>query len=367
MEKIVEEIFQEINDYRVEDNHEIKSENIITWVNQFDEKDREFILSEMLNIFKNRYCTKKEGISFLKQTIDYLTDYFKYDNTNDFLNETEFLSLQENGKSQMKFLELLKKVLKDDYSYDYETRNIKTIKNYLYIDDILCTGNTLFQDINEWLLEDLNGKTRYQVIKDNNSRIVFSYIFLHQKNYFKKIYQLKYKFGSEIGDFLTMIRWVGIDNASNKSFSKCQIVKPIKEHVSENVSEYKDQVVSAVDEYVNGKYETEDDFYRESTVPIKEDFFTSKENRIRFENIVLEKGIEILKNTGNVNNQQMRALGYSLPSHKDFGFGALCFTWRNVPNNTPLVFWYSGGGFIPLFEKHSQVLDFSDIIASLLR
>jgi hypothetical protein len=46
----------------------------------------------------------------------------------------------------------------------------------------------------------------------------------------------------------------------------------------------------------------------------------------------------------------MRALGYSLPSLKDFGFGALCFTWRNVPNNAPLVFWYSGGGFTPLFK-----------------
>lgn len=28
----------------------------------------------------------------------------------------------------------------------------------------------------------------------------------------------------------------------------------------------------------------------------------------------------------------------------------LCFTWRNVPNNTPLVFWNPGGGFHPLFK-----------------
>ena len=37
-------------------------------------------------------------------------------------------------------------------------------------------------------------------------------------------------------------------------------------------------------------------------------------------------------------------------SLKNFGFGALCFTWRNIPNNTPLVLWYSYGGFTPLFK-----------------
>ena len=84
----------------------------------------------------------------------------------------------------------------------------------------------------------------------------------------------------------------------------------------------------------------------------------------RLERIFLEKGIEILDNTESKAKQQMRALGYSLPSYKDFGFGALCFTWRNVPNNTPLVFWYAGGGFYPLFEKHTVELDINALIAS---
>ena len=75
----------------------------------------------------------------------------------------------------------------------------------------------------------------------------------------------------------------------------------------------------------------------------------------------LRKGIEILEHT-NVNNKNMRALGYSIPSLKNFGFGALCFTWRNVPNNTPLVFWYAGGGFTPLFVVSRGVNPFADFI-----
>ena len=367
MEEIVEKVLSKIADYRIEDNHKVSRENIIAWVNQFKDTDREFILREMLNIFNKRYCSRKKGVKFLQASLNFYTKHFNYKNTIDFLNETEFLSLQENGKSQIKFLNLLKEVLKNDYSYDLETRNVTTIKNYLYIDDVLCTGNTLFQDIQEWLIGDVNGKTRYQVIKDNDSRIIFSYIFLHTKNYNKKKYQLKRHFGDAIVKYLTMARLIEIDNGSNNSDSKCQIIKPINENIPDNIALYKNQVINAVDEYVNGKYATHEDFYRESKIPREEEFFTSKDNRVRFENIILEKGIEILESTGNVNNQQMRALGYSLPSHKDFGFGALCFTWRNVPNNTPLVFWYSGGGFTPLFEKHTQALDFSDIIASLLK
>ncbi len=85
--------------------------------------------------------------------------------------------------------------------------------------------------------------------------------------------------------------------------------------------------------------------------PHIEEFFTSIANRKRLEDIFLHRGITIL-NSANVSKPNIRALGYSLPTHKNFGFGALCFTWRNVANNCPIVFWYSGGGFIPLFVKH---------------
>jgi hypoxanthine phosphoribosyltransferase len=366
MEKLIEKIVSELKDYRIEDNHGIKSDNISLWINQFNEDDRVFILEEMLNIFQKRYCTKNEGIKFLKDTIDVLTKHFKYDNTTDFLNETELLSLQELGKSQTKFLKLLKDVLKTDYAYNYDDRNVGTIKNYLYIDDILCTGNTLYQDIYKWLNEDIDGKPRYQNIEENGSRLIFAYIFIYQKNYWKKIGQLKRNFNQRIANFISWFRWLEIDNNSNKPASKCEIVKPIEEGLSEKSIIYKSQICKSVDEYVDGKYETEEDFFRPPNIPIQEDLFTSKENRIRLERIFLEKGIEILENTETVSKQQMRALGYSLPSYKDFGFGALCFTWRNVPNNTPLVFWYAGGGFVPFFDKNIYEQDMNARIAAIL-
>lgn len=364
MKELIDQMVEELKDYRAEENHKVEKERVLNWIIQFKENDRIFILEEMLNIFKKRYCTKEDGILFLKQTIDFLVERFKYENPKSLFEETEFLLLQESGKSQSVFLGLLKEVLKQDYGYDLESHNPKIIKNFLYIDDILCTGNTLYQDMFDWLNETVSDKKRIEKIQEQDQRIIFSYIFLHSKNFHKKITQMKYNISGKIKDFITMVRWVEIDNNSSKSFSKCEIAKPIDIEMPDRVNSYKEEICKLVDEYSGGKYSVTEDFFRPDNIPSQENLFTSAENRNRLERILLEKGVEILDETKSVTKQQMRALGYSLPSYKDFGFGALCFTWRNVPNNTPLVFWYAGGGFLPLFEKHKKEVDIKALIAS---
>ncbi|MBI9052336.1 MAG: hypothetical protein JEY96_00870 [Bacteroidales bacterium] len=359
MDELINEIVDEIKDYGIEDNHTITPERVTSWINQFKDEDREFILEEMLKIFEKRFCTLEDGTYFLKETIEFLTKDLKYKDVKELLDETEFLSLQEDGKSQPRFLELLKDVLEEEFEYNYSEQKKDSVRNYLYIDDVFCTGNTMYHDIFEWLQVEIDGKQRQQIIIENNSRIIFSYIFLHKKNYWKKMSQLKYTLSKEIVNKIQMVRWMDVDNTTNKPFSKCETIKPIEDKQSKAVTEYRDKIIKEVDEHANGNYTVANDFYRGKLIPMREKFFSSKENRIRLENIFLEKGIEILNNTEHVSKQQMRALGYSLPSYKDFGFGALCFTWRNVPNNTPLVFWYAGGHFIPLFEKHVYVKRFN--------
>lgn len=128
-------------------------------------------------------------------------------------------------------------------------------------------------------------------------------------------------------------------------------LKPVEVNQPESVHIYENEVVGRANEYAESKGFTEydSDFYRIVTEK-EEEFFTSAENRVKLENIFLSKGIEILKRA-NVHKYNIRPLGFALPASKTFGFGALFFTWRNIPNNTPLVFWYRGGGFEPLFEN----------------
>lgn len=92
--------------------------------------------------------------------------------------------------------------------------------------------------------------------------------------------------------------------------------------------------------------------FRNENVPSQEDFFSSKENRIKYENILVNKGIELLSATSYVGDYT-RPLGLVNPKYKTLGMGTHFFTWRNVPNNCPIVFWWevSGCSWIPLFTK----------------
>ena len=148
-----------------------------------------------------------------------------------------------------------------------------------------------------------------------------------------------------------------IENSENNMNSALDFMFPCEATQPQIVYDYKEKIVEQVDEYTQRYNSTsKEEFYRTPGKPQTEKLFSSPENRKRFENICLEKGIEILSRA-HTNVPNIRALGLSLKSQKDFGFGALCFTWRNIANNTPLVFWYSGGGFHPLFVKnHTNVL-----------
>ncbi|MDQ3109751.1 MAG: hypothetical protein M3R17_07630 [Bacteroidota bacterium] len=83
-----------------------------------------------------------------------------------------------------------------------------------------------------------------------------------------------------------------------------------------------------------------DKAFRGINKPSVESFFSSSANRIRFENIMLHKGLQIIENIQTRPSPGLRPLGFTSPSHKILGLGTLFFTWRNIPNNCPLAFWW---------------------------
>lgn len=355
MEKLIAEVFDQIKDYRSDEllpNVKMTKGRIKQWIEQFDEADRDFILAELKHIFSKRYCPKVSVKKFLKAIVDKLTQDLNYKSTPDFLRMTFFLDLQPKGKSQKVMLKLLTELLVEDYKFNIQDCGTVQKKHFVYIDDILCTGNTLIQDIKEWSgKEYASGKTNLDAIKGKTAELIFAYIFIHEKNYQKKIAEMRYKIDAEISANHKMYRLMEIENNDGNISASLDFVFPL-ETEEEQIVEYKEKIIAEVDEHTERYNSTSpDEFFRISGRPKDEKLFTSPENRDRFEAILLKKGIYIL-NRSNTRIKNMRALGFSLPSQKSFGFGTLCFTWRNIANNTPLVFWYAGGGFYPLFVKN---------------
>jgi hypothetical protein len=328
----------------------VTTDSIRNWINQFDNDLRVPILTELDNIFKKRYCSKSKVKNFLDQVIQLLTKDFGFKNANEFLKNSDFLNLQPEGKSQRIMLSLFDELIQEKYGLSLADCGTTSKKYSIYIDDILCTGLTLISDIKEWSeMEFSKGKTNKQAVADGSTVLVFAYVFIHKKNYRKKKAEMRFKISDAVANNHKMYRLEEIENGTEQN-SKIDLIYPLENGQPKSVSDYKNKIVEQVDNHTR-RYNTisPEEFYRPAGQPVTEGFFTSAANRILVENAFLLKGIQILDNA-NSQIPNIRALGYSLPSSKNFGFGALCFTWRNVPNNAPLVFWYSGGGFTPLFE-----------------
>ncbi len=352
MEQLITNICQTLDDYRADENRplvRVTCDRIRNWINQFDESLRISILTELDNVFKKRYCSKAKVKDFLDQVIAVLTKDFNFSTPQDFFKNSDFLNLQPAGKSQRIMLNLFDELIQEKYNLSLSDCGTISKKYSIYIDDILCTGLTLISDIKDWSEQNFaSGKTNKQAVADNSTILVFAYVFIHQKNYYKKKAEMRFKISTEVSNNHKMYRLMEIQNGTSTN-SKIDLIMPLETSQPQNVIEYKNSISIEVDNHTKQYSRTSpDEFYRPVGQPANESFFTSPDNRKLLEDAFLQKGLEILEHA-NATNKNMRALGYSIPSLKNFGFGALCFTWRNVPNNTPLVFWYKGGNFNPLF------------------
>ena len=64
------------------------------------------------------------------------------------------------------------------------------------------------------------------------------------------------------------------------------------------------------------------------------------QNRNKFEKIILDKGLELLQKVKKEKpDPRKRPLGDTVKSHKTLGTGTLFFTWRNISNTCPIIFW----------------------------
>ncbi len=49
-------------------------------------------------------------------------------------------------------------------------------KNFIYLDDVLCTGNTLFRNIEDWAKEEHStGTTNQKAIEDGTAKLIFAF------------------------------------------------------------------------------------------------------------------------------------------------------------------------------------------------
>lgn len=358
MQQLIDEVFDIIKDYRSSENLMTK-ERILEWVNQFEVNDRVFLLEETKNILAKRYISEEKANELIKGMISFLAKRFEYDDPKDFLLDSSFIDIQPEGKSQKELLKFVDEIIFKEYGIRIADCNPEIPKYYLYIDDVLCTGDTLVKNMTRntdtekgWFnITNEDGNTNFDVFMSNRSKLVLIYFSIHEPNVTNAKRRIYYEMGKQNVDFT--YAWeeeYAIDKSNNVS-SKYNYIHPIEDETNELVIQCKEQIESKIhdkkfklDEVIN---------YRGITVPNEETLFTSSDNRNRYEKIILNKCIELYNSSTKLKNDlRPRPLGYGLYSDMNFGFGTLIFTWRNVPYNVPLVFWYKNNSWISLFERN---------------
>lgn len=355
----IESVHSTIADYRSGENNiefRMSKTRIEQWLNQFDLGCRLSIISELDNVLKRRYCSRNQLKVLLAEFVIDLSLQFHFSDPNEFLRNAQFIHIQEQGKSQTFMLEILNEVLIEKFGFELNTCGSISKKYSIYLDDVLCTGQTLYKDLSAWsCLNHTELKSNLAAVIDGDTVLILYYIFLHNKNFDKKLKQFSSRISVEFARRITVYYHTRVENDIAVNEAKLDFIFPTEFNQPASVNQYKETIIKNADNHNNANYTNylaPEEFYRPMELPVFETFFTNTESRKIMEDQFLLKGLEIVNNGPIHMNRNLRALGYSIPSTKNFGFGALCFTWRNVPNNTPLVFWYSMSNFLPLFRVY---------------
>ncbi|MCF8308790.1 MAG: hypothetical protein K9I68_07275 [Bacteroidales bacterium] len=353
MDDLIEKIIEIIGNYREEDNSfyhrlDINKAHVNKWIEQFDEEDREFLLTELLHLLPQSYLSKENTLRILGNEFETLRKDFNYQTVEEFLDETKFLDCQEVGKSQKVFLEFVDEILKDKYNYSIDDCGTGEIKQWLYIDDVLASGGTFREDIMEEIEE-----FGIEEFKNSKIQIIGSFVILHTWATNNVRFALKNKLGFELNNSLKFYRVAEIDNYPHINYYN---PNPEFNHIYPVESDLGKEIL----EFIEGSFERDYDMrnekhaFRNPDYPKKEKFFSSPENRIRYENILLKKGYEIMASIENLSAKSLRPLGMTPPSYKTLGAGSHFFTWRNISNTCPIVFWWEVNGWYPLFPVKNR-------------
>jgi hypothetical protein len=343
MEDLAAEIVELIKDYRSEGGIRIDVEHVLTWVDQFDKGDRKFLLSELLHILPKSYISKKEAIETIEDSFEYLYKKYGHSSAVDFLAHSIFLDCQEPHKSQTLLLDFLKKHSKKKLGFDFKNCGSEGAKYWIYFDDVLASGGTFRKDI----IEEIENYGVEQ-FKSEGIKIVGVFFFLHDWGASNVRYMLQTRFGQDINNRIDFHRVHQIENDPRINYynpdPQLNHVFPIKDDRFPEWDEYLESLKADR----NSQYA-----YRNAKYPKKEEFYSSAENRNRYERIILNKGLEILEKV-DVKSPPIRPLGLISPSYKTFGTGSHAFTWRNISNTCPLVYWWENHEWTPLFSVENR-------------
>lgn len=287
------------------------SSHVERWISQFDEDEQETVLLETLKILKKNYITAEKFTQFVNDLIE--SDSVPNGDINNYWRSVSILDIQKNGKSQDDLNDILVHAISDRYSVSEVVD--KESDEFIYLDDFIFSGNRLYSDMRDWIIDIAPNKCRVCVI-------TIGWFIYGQWNTQKKLEEVAKGSGKKIEFVFVSYKEFRFENRlSKKDYS--EVFWPMESII--NLDGYSD--------WFRG--ENFDPKYRQENKTSNKVFSNSR--REDYERIMFKYGLKIMSFSSQ-NNVVVKPLGYSI--FRGFGFGSTVFSFRNCPNNNPLVFWW---------------------------
>lgn len=330
-QEMLESIANTIADYRAGENISPRTPELVNaWVSQFPEDIQESLLDALTYTLPKTYLSQTDFKVFLRGLAG--TDKLSPGtNPAEYWKQANFLKIQQGGNSQLEILGTFDEVLKELHNYGLSETG-SADGDFIYLDDCIGTGSRVRSDVCAWIGSDAPPNIRLHVVSPIRYRGAYWID--------DKIEQAARANGKSI----VLKNW-RLDNfyLENRLYyrNSSDVLWPTQIPDIQEAQAYAEEL--------NAKGHPVE--LRAPGNCGHANIFETEEKRMLLEQAFLTRGCQI---RGECNNlpAAFRPLGFH--NLDTLGFGSMCVTYRNCPNNCPLVFWVEQGGYPALFPRKTN-------------
>ncbi|MBN3238267.1 hypothetical protein DMB85_003770 [Pectobacterium aquaticum] len=295
----------------------MNSAHVGRWIDQFEERDKLFILEQTLALLRNAYISRNDYVEIINSVLS-------SQRNRSIIPQSAFLNIQEanRGTSQRDLLALLETQAEGFEGLDIVTlsrtstnQRVAEFNRFIYFDDVCFSGNKALNDIT-WFVEHFN-----------LSNVTIHVCFLGTHRYATYMLETTLAGRFQGRNITLIIKENGLlkTRENRLTYSSSSEVFWLRM----NGIELPDWIQHP--EIYTSREGTERTHFKPN------DIFLNMADRYRFEYALTKAGFYILQQSQNP-APILKPLGFS--TFPGLGFGGTIFTYRNCPNNTPLAFWW---------------------------
>lgn len=324
-------IAQTIHDYRHGEIPVPDAAHVDKWVRQFDPAQQVPILTEVDALLNRTYLSRALVETFLKGLVS--NTKLAGANPKQFWLSANFLDIQDGGSSQTEMLQMFSQQLQATLGITVAQCGSPT-GPYIYLDDISFTGNRVRNDVNTWL----KGKAP----PTSTLHVIVAASHCGGEWYAEK--SIKETATSQ-SKAVSLHWWRALELEDRKKYANTSdVFRPSSLPADAATAAYVKVLTDA------GYPPALRDAGKMGTCKV----WPAEAGRHLLEQQFWLKGLHIRAICPNL-KETHRPLGYS--ALKTLGFGSTMVTFRNCPNNCPLVLW-AGDPWYPLLPRKNNVKKF---------